>query len=140
MSEFEKSILICNQPEYIEHYEHITSGISPLYNIIPDRADFRRSIRANRVMCEDHFPKQSRNIDYSGIDTEFFSADHLYYKEDGYKGFSDYSVVGSEYSETGFAPYAVANYWYSSFVQNSISRRSSLPIFPAFDAGFARRS
>lgn len=106
--QFEKSILICNQPEYVEHYEHITSGISPLYNIIPDRADFRRSIRANRVMCEDHFPKQSRNIDYSGIDTEFFSADHLYYKEDGYKGFSDYSVVGSEYSETGFAPYAVA--------------------------------
>lgn len=65
--QFEKSILICNQPEYVEHYEHITSGISPLYNIIPDRADFRRSIRANRVMCEDHFPKQSRNIDYSGI-------------------------------------------------------------------------
>ena len=25
-----------------------------------------------------------------------------------YKGFSDYSVVGEEYSETGFAPYAVA--------------------------------
>ena len=33
--QFEKSILICNQPEYVEHYEHITSGISPLYNIIP---------------------------------------------------------------------------------------------------------
>ncbi|MCQ2513413.1 MAG: sce7725 family protein, partial [Lachnospiraceae bacterium] len=50
----------------------------------------------------------TRNIDYSNIDTEFFSSDHLYYAEDGYKGFSDYSVVGEEYSETGFAPYAVA--------------------------------
>ena len=59
-------------------------------------------------MCEDHFPKQTRNIDYSDIETEFFSSDHLYYADDGYKGFADYSVVGGEYSETGFAPYAVA--------------------------------
>ena len=28
--------------------------------------------------------------------------------EDGYVGFSDYSIVGKEYNETGFAPYAVA--------------------------------
>lgn len=32
----------------------------------------------------------------------------MYYADDGYKGFSDYSVVGEEFSETGFAPYAVA--------------------------------
>lgn len=76
--------------------------------MIPDKGDFRRRIRPNRVMCEDHFPKQTRNIDYSDIETEFFSSDHLYYADDGYKGFSDYSVVGEEYSETGFAPYAVA--------------------------------
>ena len=40
-----------------------------------------------------------------------FNSDHLhffYYKEDGCKGFSDYSIVGQEYSETGFAPTAVA--------------------------------
>ncbi len=29
-------------------------------------------------MCEDHFPKQSRNIDYSGIDTEFFSQQTIF--------------------------------------------------------------
>lgn len=76
--------------------------------MIPDRGDFRRRIRSNRVMCEDHFPKQTRNIDYLDTETEFFSSDHLYYADDGYKGFSDYSVVGEEFSETGFAPYAVA--------------------------------
>jgi hypothetical protein len=31
----------------------------------------------------------------------------LYYT-DGYVGFSDYSIVGQEYQESGFAPYAVA--------------------------------
>ena len=101
-------ILICNNPDSIEYYETIIGDEKPLFNLIPDKGDFRRRIRPNRVICEDHFPKQTRNIDYSHIETEFFSGDHLFYSEDGYKGFSDYSVVGEEYSETGFAPYAVA--------------------------------
>lgn len=101
-------LLLCNNPEYVDYYEEVIGDSIPLYNVIPDKGDFRRRIRPNRVMCEDHFPKQTRNVDYSGIETEFFSSDHLYYADDGYKGFSDYSVVGEEYSETGFAPYAVA--------------------------------
>jgi hypothetical protein len=32
----------------------------------------------------------------------------LYFEDDGYAGFSDYSIVGDEYLESGFAPYAVA--------------------------------
>lgn len=104
----ESLLLLCNNPEYVGSYEEVIGDNIPLYNVIPDKGDFRRRIRPNRVMCEDHFPKQTRNIDYSDIETEFFSSDHLYYADDGYKGFSDYSVVGEEYSETGFAPYAVA--------------------------------
>lgn len=101
-------LLICNNPEYIGAYEKIIGEETPRYNVIPDKSDFRRRIRRNRVMCEDHFPKQTRNIDYLKIESEFFSSDHLYYMDDGYRGFSDYSIVGKEYSETGFAPYAVA--------------------------------
>lgn len=104
----EKLILICSNPDSIRFYEERVGGSCPLFNLIPDKGDFRRRIRPNRVLCEDHFPKQSRNVDYYNIETEFFSNDHLYYSEDGYKGFSDYSVVGDEYIETGFAPYAVA--------------------------------
>lgn len=101
-------LLLCNNPEYVNYYESVIGDSTPLYNVIPDKGDFRRRIRPNRVMCEDHFPKQMRNIDYSDIETEFFSSDHLYYADDGYRGFSDYSIVGEEYNETGFAPYAVA--------------------------------
>lgn len=104
----EKMILICNKPDYIDVYEEVVGSATPLYNFIPDKGDFRRRIRPNKVLCEDHFPKQDRNVDYSKIESEFFSNDHLIYKEDGYIGFSDYSVIGEEYSETGFAPYAVA--------------------------------
>lgn len=101
-------LLICNNPEFVDYYEDVIGDKAPLYNVIPDKGEFRRRIRPNRVMCEDHFPKQNRNIDYYDKETELFSKDHLYYTEDGYKGFSDYSIVGLEYSETGFAPYAVA--------------------------------
>ena len=101
-------LLLCNNPEYVDNYIQVIGDNTPLYNVIPDKSDFRRRIRKNRVMCEDHFPKQTRNIDYSDIGDEFFSSDHLYYADDGYEGFSDYSVVGEEYNETGFAPYAVA--------------------------------
>lgn len=101
-------LLICNKPEYVDYYEKVIGDSIPRYNVIPDKRDFRRIIRRNRVICEDHFPKQTRNIDYLNIESEFFSSDHLYFLEDGYKGFSDYSIVGEEYSETGFAPYAVA--------------------------------
>ncbi len=107
-TEINTSILLCNKPEYISVYETLFGNNAPWYSVIPDKSDFRRRIRGNRIMCEDHFPKQVRNVDYLNKEDEFFSSDHLYYEEDGYKGFSDYSVVGEEYSETGFAPYAVA--------------------------------
>ncbi len=101
-------LLLCNNPEYISTYEEVIGNKTPRYTVIPDKSDFRRRIKYNRIMCEDHFLKQTRNIDYSNRTSEFFSSDHLYYKSDNYEGFSDYSIVGEEYSETGFAPYAVA--------------------------------
>ena len=101
-------LLLCTNPDCADYYENVIGDNIPLYNVIPDKGEFKRRIRPNRVMCEDHFPKRMRNIDYLKKKTEFFSSYHLYYADDGYKGFSDYSVVGEAYSETGFAPYAAA--------------------------------
>lgn len=98
---------ICLNNDGIAIFEKYFKGNDFLYNIIPDKTEFRRRIRENRVMIEDHFIKSERNVDYLDKD-DFFSRDHLYYKEDGYVGFCDYSIIGNEYSETGFAPYAVA--------------------------------
>lgn len=60
------------------------------------------------VEMHDQFNKQDRNADYLSKTDELFSTEHLYYKEDGYYGFSDYSIIGSDYSSTGFAAKAVA--------------------------------
>lgn len=99
---------ICNDKDAIPVYETFFSETDVKFNLILDESGFRRKVRKNRVLLADKFNKQERNNDYIEIDDEPFSEDHLYYLEDGYVGFSDYSVVGEAYNETGFAPYAVA--------------------------------
>lgn len=99
---------ICINKDSLSVYEANFSDLDVAYNLIPDESSFRRKIRQNRVILEEKFNKQDRNNDYIMMDDEPFSEDHLYYKDDGYVGFADYSVVGKDYSDTGFAPYAVA--------------------------------
>lgn len=102
-------ILIVKQKEYLKLYNDIYNrGIEPLYTLMLDESDFRRTIRnENRVYLSDNFNKQDRNANYKN-ESEFYSDEHLFYNKDGYVGFSDFSVVGDEYVESGFAPYAVA--------------------------------
>lgn len=99
-------VAICTKRDNVQNFENtFTQGSK--YNIVPYGPAFRR-IRGNRILLGDKFVKQERNTDYAFEDDEFFSDDHLYCYEDGFKGFSDFSIVGDEYKETGFAPYAVA--------------------------------
>lgn len=92
---------------HLSKYQTIFEGASLLNTMIPDDTLFRNTIPTNRILLEDRFPKLDRNSDYKNKD-EFFSADHLYYKDNNYIGFSDYSIVGEKFKESGFAPYAVA--------------------------------
>lgn len=80
----------------------------PEITFIPDESFFRRKIKKDKVLLDDKFMKQKRNSDYENLNNEFFSEDHSFYKVDGYKGFADYSIIGKDYSDSGFAPYSVA--------------------------------
>lgn len=90
--------------DFLEAYEDTL----PMYTLIPDDRAFRHVISASKVLFEDHFNKQTRNIDYLNNPDEFFSDSHLFYDKENYIGFADYSVVGEEFNESGFAPVAVA--------------------------------
>ena len=105
-----KSYVIFKSSDDITSYMKGSCGsIRPRFCIIPDKSEFRRLFRGyGKILCEDHFNKQERNADYIRCPDEAFSNDHLYYEEEGYQGFSDYSVIGSAYKDTGFAPTAVA--------------------------------
>lgn len=80
----------------------------PMYTLIPDDRAFKRIIPKTKVLFEDCFKKRIRNVDYLQKEDEFFSDSHLFYQDEKFMGFSDYSVVGEEYNESGFAPVAVA--------------------------------
>ena len=101
-------ITICNSQDAIPQFEALFTTDYPRFNFIPDESVFRRRLPKHKVLFEDRFKKKSRNVDYADVEDEPFSSDHIYYAQDGYVGFSDYSVIGDDYSETGFAPYAVA--------------------------------
>lgn len=109
LDELDKTVLLFDTTDAINVYTELSKdNLFARYNLIPDRTEFRRRVRTNSILFEDHFNKKERNSDYSDSVDEAFSMDHLYYKEDGHIGFSDYSIIGKDYSEMGFAPYAVA--------------------------------
>ena len=101
-------ISIYTNRDFINYYSELFKETA-LYNVIPYEPSFRR-IRGDRIQINDRFAplKKERNVDYLLNEDEFFSDDHLYYSGDSYKGFSDYTIVGKDYQESGFAPYAVA--------------------------------
>lgn len=60
------------------------------------------------IRLDDKFNGQKRNSDYLEMGEEKFSEEHLFYMDEGYQGFSDYTVLVSDFLEGGSAPYAVA--------------------------------
>ncbi len=100
-------LLIHNQPDFFDYYQKIFKESPPKYNLIPEQRTYARKIQSNKVLLIDHFNQRKRNRDYLDQVDEYFSEDHLYYKEEGYVGFADYCTIGSDYYDKGFAPYTV---------------------------------
>ena len=108
VNDMKNSIAIIDSVDDISNYLEAYKNENPVYTIIPDRRSIKRSVKGEKIILEDSFIKQKRNVDYQNNIDEFFSDWHREYGKEDYKGFSDYSIVGSEYSESGFAPKAVA--------------------------------
>lgn len=101
-------IIINDNRDNLTSYMNIYDECSPRYTLIPDDRACKRIVLSDKILFEDVFKKQPRNIDYIKNLDEFFSDSHLYYRNDNFDGFSDYSIVGKEFNESGFAPIAVA--------------------------------
>jgi hypothetical protein len=102
----DKILTIMDNRDFIDTYKNLFYKVAPKFTLFPDERQIRRTVNQNKVLFEDKFNKQDRNADYP--EDEFFSEDHLFFKDEGYVGFGDYSIIGNEYLESGFAPYAVA--------------------------------
>jgi len=100
------TLVILKDRDYLGIYEKAFATEPPLYTMLPQDRKMCHTIKNDKILFHDKFNKKPRNADYT--DDEFFSDDHLFYLEDGYQGFGDYSIVGNEYQEASFAPFAVA--------------------------------
>ncbi len=65
-------------------------------------------LQKEAIRIDDKFNAQKRNSDYENIPEEQFSEEVFYYKEDNFAGFSDYTVLSSEYIDGGMLPKALA--------------------------------
>lgn len=101
-----KLVTICLDREGVKRYQ--AAVLVAKYNIMHDISEIRRNVSRKRVVLDDKFNLQKRNSDYLEYPDEIFSSDHLYFDSEGYVGFADYSIIGSNYTEGGFAPYAVS--------------------------------
>lgn len=106
--EVKDSILINLGEENFNYYEDNGEKLKAKVTFIPRNEDFRDEIYGDVVILEDGYFKAKRNSDYIKAPDDFFSRNHLIFKKRGYSGFSDYSIVGKSYEESGFAPLAVA--------------------------------
>lgn len=100
----EDVVALCLSPDNIRFFETAFSDYH-VKIMLPYAPAFRR-IQGDKILTDDKFNKKDRNSEYQDMDDEFFSDDHLALS--GYVGFSDYSIIGREYTESGFAPRAVA--------------------------------
>jgi len=82
------------------------------FNLVNETIPLRRYRRIiepdTKIILDDAFNSKSTNASYADTPDEFFSEEYLFYEEDGFVGFSDYLTIGNDYSDSGFAPYAVA--------------------------------
>ncbi len=53
------------------------------------------------------FEKKERNSDFLDMPARRFSEEHLYFRDDGFSGFSDYTVLPKEFIDSGSTPRAV---------------------------------
>lgn len=101
-------VLINKGKQCFNSYEEHGKQLEAKFTFIPKDEDFKDEVYGDVVALEDCYNKAKRNIDYIASPDDPFSRNHLVFQKRGYKGFSDYSIVGDEYEESGFAPLAVA--------------------------------
>jgi hypothetical protein len=59
------------------------------------------------IRLDDLFERQDKNADYLNIPAHKFSEEHLFYKDEGYNGFSDFTVLPGVFIDGGSTPRAV---------------------------------
>ena len=102
------TVMINLDRENYHYYEEYGEEIFGKYTVVPKGGDFEDIVEDDIIVLDDSYRKAKRNIDYIERPDETFSRNHLVYEKRGFVGFSDFSIVGKEFEESGFAPNVIA--------------------------------
>lgn len=76
--------------------------------IVPDSSRLRIWLPENKIILRDSFQTKKHVENYAEKPDDFFSDDYLFHQQDGYLGFSDFTIEGSRYFDKGFPSRALA--------------------------------
>lgn len=100
------------------------------YAIIPVDAPIGALKNINNIVfMDDPFQKKKKNADYE--DESYFSDLHTHYQSKNVIGFGDYTIVGSDYSESGGPAYVVTIHM--SYIDKDNFDAMSVKHFSSFD-------
>ncbi len=91
--------VLCNNPKV----NHIVLFEPHNYRSLDRRI---KDLNKNYIRLDNLFEKQ-RNADYLKLEAHKFTEEHLYYKDDNYTGFSDFTILPKDFTDGGSTPRAV---------------------------------
>lgn len=106
--EVRDKIIINQNKQTYQYYDNHSELLASRLTLIPKGDEFEDVVNGDIVVIDDCFNKAKKNSDYIDIPDELFSRTHLKFLKRGYVGFSDYSIIGKDFEESGFAPLAIA--------------------------------
>lgn len=114
----ENVMLVAQEEADFDELRDLLDSGKVKYVVSPESRTLFRKLRHQYkkikiIRLDDKFPPVKRNSDYrdtkeSKNEDHPFSEEHLFYKEDGFAGFSDYTLITKELSDGGALPYVVA--------------------------------
>jgi len=138
---FNEVMVICSEltDSSCDEFDELIFSSNVKYILFEESRTLKRKL-SNKgkelIRLDDNFNAQRQNKDYLKILEEKFTEEHLFYKEDGFNGFSDYTVLVSDFIEGGAGPYAVAIHltyqkenkeiWIRHFVSDTNDDRSNV--------------
>ncbi|MEO1770685.1 sce7725 family protein [Candidatus Enterococcus ferrettii] len=95
-----------HSPRTVQQIQHLMEQKAQM--VIPDQGRFRILPVDERILLQESFQPRRHIADYGIKEDDFFTDNHLYYLEDGFSGYSDYTIEGSHYFDKGGPSRAIA--------------------------------
>jgi len=106
---YNNCVLILKKESTVDENSFIDYALESTINHIVVDVTRRRIVHSLKtkkqlIRLDNNFQALNTNYDYLGTDEDVYSEEFKYYKDDGYSGFSDFTVLPDSFKEGGSLP------------------------------------